>query len=139
MTLAYLRAVAAYCDRKFEFRPGAETFDLHLQDIRNSLLLKDRVIGTTGEFCSFLFWQLRRNGYSPIIFHVRDFNGHGFFVIGLYDYLVSYYDGKIYLNHECPWKVEKQSEDLKEWTDVNDNTFGSAICTTKHPGCYDYT
>lgn len=130
MTLAYIRAIAKFCDSKFEFRPGAESFDLHLDDTRNSLALKNRVVGTTGEFCSFLFWQLRRDGYLPIIFHVRDANGYGFFVIGVHDYFVSYYDGKIYMSHECPWKLERKSEDLKEWTNVNDNTTSSTIRTT---------
>lgn len=115
MTLDYLTVIARFCDDRFEFVPGAETFDLRLDCVRKSLALNGRVSGGTGAFCSFLYWQLRRNGFTPVLWYVRDINGYEFFVINLYDYYVSYYDGKIYISSECPWKPIKKSTNLKEW------------------------
>lgn len=52
MTLSYLRCIAEYCDRMFEFRLDVESFELHLDE---ELALTDKVIGGTSQFCSFLF------------------------------------------------------------------------------------
>jgi hypothetical protein len=136
MTLSYLRAIAEFCDRKFEFVPGMESDDLHINDVRKELALKDRVSGGTSQFCSFLFWQLKRNGYKPVIWFVNDFN-EKFFVVQVNDYFVSYYDGKIYLSDECPWKPLKYTLDLKEWYNARGTSYNS-FCDSELLGCYNY-
>lgn len=118
MTLHYLRAIAEFCDRKFEFKPGTN-FEFRLDDIRKQLALTDRVRGGTGEFCSFLYWQLKQNGFTSCIWWVEDFK-EKFFVVQVNEFFVSYYDGKIYLSDECPWKPLKYTLNLKEWCDARD-------------------
>lgn len=129
MTLNYLIAIASFCDRKFEFIPGPESFDLSLDEVRKQLALFDRVQGGTGEFCTFVFWQLKRNGYTPILWYVRDINGYEFFVVNILNYFVSYYDGKIYLSNECPWALIKKSENLKEWKNATRDIINNTIYT----------
>jgi len=139
MTLSYLRAIAEFCDRKFEFIPGVESFDLRLDEVRKELVEFDRVRGGTGKFCTFIFWQLKRSGYSPILWYVTDINRYEFFTISVYDYFISYYDGKIFMSNECPWIPLKKSENLREWENVDRNSFSNIIHTTEHDGCVNNT
>lgn len=119
MTLEYIRAVAGFCDTRFEYIPGAESFELYLNDVRLQLTNSGVVKGGTSHFCSFVYWQLKRNGFSPVMWYVMDVKGDRFFVVACGDYFVSYYDGRIYLSSECPWRLLKKSENLREWITSN--------------------
>lgn len=127
MTLNYLVAITAFCDRKFEYIPGPESFDLRLDEVRKQLAITDRVKGGTGLFCAFVFWQLKRIGYSPTLWYVKDINGYEFFVINIFNYYISYYDGKIYVEDKCPWKPLKRSDNLKEWINVDRDTISDVV------------
>lgn len=136
MTLSYLRAIAEFCDRKFEYKPDVDSFDLRLNDIRLELALKDKICGGTSQFCLFLYWQVKRNGFVPCIWYVQD-HREKFFIVQVNDFFVSYYDGKIYLSDECPWKPLKYTLNLKEWYNAR-GTIDNIVRNSELFGHYNY-
>ena len=116
MTLGYIRAIAEYCDRKFEFKHRVYN-NFSLNDIRKELAMADKVLGSSIHFCSLLMLQLRRDDIKSKIWKVVDFNKE-FYVLEVCEYFVSYYDGRIYLSHECPWKKQKYTTNLINWVEI---------------------
>lgn len=105
--------IASFCDRMFEFKPGVDV-DFDLEAVKKTFALNDRVIGGTAQFCTFLYWQLKRYGYKPKIWKVSDLS-KTFYVVEVSKYFLSYHDGMAFTKGDCPWRRVKYTANLKTW------------------------
>ena len=95
-------SIADFCDSKFEYKPGMDcSFDL---DAVRQAFSKGRVIGGISHYITFLYWQLKRHGYSPRVWKTVDY-----YYIECEGQFITYNDDR------APFKLLSYSDNLKDW------------------------
>lgn len=123
-----INSIIDYCSRKFRVKPGTETVT-KVQDIVKELASRDCVTGYHLKYAMFVYWQLHRHGYSPIVWKISDYEDR--YAFSLDNNIFDYHNNTIYeFGESMPVRLIKFSPNFRDWYDARDFKCNT-ICITK--------